>query len=256
MLREILEREEYKFSTLKTKYGYIFNGYFQQVYYGCGNVFDELKQELDRVPTQMEYLKRCLEVAKEWMGEELYLPKTKRMFKFEWNDSLKSAIIKRQSKAYRSYILELQVREFIETNYKDIKIANHDKLNKSLDLNFGADLVLKVKDKGFIYLHITADTKWSKSLIAEKGKRESYILVDNQKFYWKRNWNKNCDCHQLLLYNLKDENMKVVNGNILFNEEYLKEYFDELFENGEYDSFDNSELLEFINWIKRIGLIN
>ncbi len=127
-----------------------------------------------------------------------------------------------------------------------------------IDQKFGADLVIQNKEeKKLYYIHIAADSHMSRDLIRNKGLSEPYQIKDGLKVYWKRRWNLKHQGHQMLFYDLRDSDIvELVNGNYFFREDYLEEYFDNLFNGDKYDVVGESEFEVFFEWMQRYKIEN
>ena len=238
-IKELLEREEFE----ATQYPGVKYDAFEALYdYNVIGLFDEMVTELGRIPSSQEFVSAGLKRAKEFFESKptQYIYKWKSNHTFELDDHLKSAVMNRLSRTYNSYLVEEQVKEFIKDEY-DVKMS----ANQRLDLNFGCDVCVMDEDRLY-YIHIAKDSYYSRNHIKEKGRRKSYIFANGMKHYWTRNWG---EAHHTLLYN--DSNTEDLNGNVVFTDEYLKDYFDRLFEEGCYDELEDSELMVFWKWMKK-----
>lgn len=242
---DLLNTEEYK----AKKYEHVYHQELEQVFdFGVITLFDDLINELGRVPSKSEYVEAgTIRAEKFFKNKTIYLYKLKRNHDFEWDDKLKKAVQYRLARTYISYLIEKQVMLFAKEHY-DIKIAS----NQLIDQTFGVDLAIKL-DKKLYYIHITKDTQYSHNLIEEKGNRKCYIMANNKKHYWTRDWK--AGHHKLLYDNIDSYKMQSVNGNVIFNEEFLEKYFRDLFKNGEYDLANkNAEIYKFIMFLKKNGI--
>lgn len=242
---EMLNGEEFATKTYETTEK---NSDFQKVHdYDVIDLFDELSEQFGRVPTQTEYIESGVERAKSFFSNPVYIFKERKTKQFEWNSNLIACVKERLSNTYRSYLIEVQVELFIRENCK-----MKTKTSSALDLTFGADIVVLDSEKqGLWYLHVASNSKWSKRMIDEKGSRKPYIPKNGFKHYWNREWNKYNKPHQLLLYNRTlSDRMQELNGNLIFNDAYLKLYFDKLFASNDHDKVGNSEFEEFMIWMR------
>lgn len=232
------------------------NEYFEKVHgYGVVDLFDALKKEFGRIPSQKEYIERGLMRAEEffannpnqWCGYSL------GNHTFTWDEDLIRAVKSRLDRTYNSYVIEAQVEEYVRDNY-DVKMPRSDK-EFYLDYNFGSDITILLEDR-FYYIHVARDSKYSREHLTKKGDRKSYIPINGKKFYWTRKWNKRHIGHHSLLYNARSANQtETVNGLVLFKDEYLREYFDKLFSGNKYDVLGESEIEEYFRFLKRNKII-
>lgn len=233
-LLDLLNTEEFK----QQEYEYHYNTEFEKLPdYGVIDLYDDLKKEFGRIPSQTEYIESGLIIAEDFFTKKRY-SKT-----FEWDESLIKSVKNRLARTYNSYLIESQVELYLKEK-TDIRLA----FNKMLDKKFGADICI-LKDDRIYYLHIAKDSKYSRSMLSDKGTRKPFILYNNTKYWWKRNWGK---AHHKLLFNFTDDNMMIeINGNYLFNDNYLKKYFEELFESNDYDEHSNdSEIAQFYRFLR------
>lgn len=250
MIKDLLKREEYKIVDKRLEEYY---SEFEELYsYGFvgAYLFDELKKSYRRIPTQEEFLEEGLDRAYNFFSfqPKQWLSKSKEYHYFNWDSKLINCIENRLTRSYISFILEEQVSEFVK-EYYNAKTTS----NPMIDVVFGSDVTVLKGDKIY-YIHITKNNNWSSSFLRSKGDKSAFAVDDNgDKRYWKRNWKKG---HHLLTYNNRwQERMINVNGNTLFNEEWLEEWLDDMFDSKNYDSFSGkSELASFYKYMNRFNL--
>lgn len=238
---EILKDEKYQTREYPAEY----NVYFEQLndYGNIAYLFDDLIKELGTIPTQTEYVEAGVQRAKEFFAEgEKYIYSLRTTHVFEWNEALKRSVESRLARTYSSYLIEAQVQVFFKS-LNGVKVRS----SEYLDLKFGADLVVNYEDKLY-YLHIAKNSASSKRMLKEKRNRKAYILKDGKKYWWERDWK---DAHHLLLFNdYPSDRMVEINGNLIFDEAWLKRYVLKLFKHGKCDVKDEtSELHKFIEWL-------
>lgn len=244
MLKYLLKQDDYRVEQYKLKYGRFEE--FEELYsigFVGAYLFDEMKK-YDGIPSQKEFVDEGTRIAIEYFEEKpiQHLYRSNRDYVFRVDDRLINAIENRVARSYTSYILEEQVSEFLESyDVKQVK-------NTHVDVLFGSDITFVDRD-AIYYVHITKDNAWSKDLVKRKGNTSPYITFKGKKRYWKRNWKKG---HHVLTYGDRfDDRMTVVNGNLLFKEEYLREYFDDLmYFSNNYDTRIGSELESFYKFLK------
>lgn len=246
---EIIKAEKFEVKTYDKQYYPEFEALFD--YGNIAVLFDDLMKENDGIPpTQQEYVEAGLVRAKKFFDEKdsHWIYKTRKYHQFVWDERLIKAVKNRLARTYPSFLIEIQVQLYLLNKY-DVKLA----CNEYLDMNFGVDITV-LKDKKLYYIHIAKNSRWSRDMIKEKGNRKSYIMKNNKKHYWTRNWG---SAHHLLLFNdIDSDRMQNVNGNILFADSYLDRYFDDLFESGEYEEFNSkSEFHQFAMFLKKNGLL-
>lgn len=250
-IKELLQTKEFERVNIER----FTNKYFEKVHgYGVVELFDDLKREFGRIPSQKEYIERGLMIAEEFFADNpdqwCY---SLGQHTFTWDEDLIKAVKSRLDRTYNSYVIEAQVEEFVRDNY-DVMMPKTDK-ELYLDYNFGADITILLEDRLY-YIHVARDSKYSREHLVNKGDRKSYIPINGKKFYWTRKWNKRHTGHHSLLYNARSANQtETVNGLVLFRNEYLREYFDKLFSGNEYDVLGESEIEEYFRFLKRNKII-
>ena len=251
MIKDLLKREEYKIVDKKLDEYY---SEFEELYsYGFvgAYMFDDLKKELGRIPSQYEFVKEGLTRAEEFFlkSPRQWLSKSRKNYYFNWDSKLINSVENRLSRSYFSFVLEEQVAEFVKARYGAKTTSN-----SLIDVVFGSDVTFVLDDKIY-YIHITKNNRWSSELLTSKGKKSVYVVDEKgQKRYWKRDWKNG---HHVLTYNNRSESrMTEVNGNLLFEEAYLENWFDKMFEKEKFDSFNGkSELLSFYEYLNRFNLV-
>ena len=219
-------------------------------YGGIVTLYDDLELELGRIPTPTEFIEQGLNLAlaffgannRRWCGQYGY-------YTFEINEELIRAIKSRLKRAYMSRLIESCVIDYLKRKYPKIGIAS----SNLLDLNFGVDLVLRDKERDRLYyVHVLKNSKYSDSHLRDKGSRVSYRVINGNKVRWHRNWGK---AHVLLKYNdLSSDRMQEVYGNLIFKDEYLDRYFENLFGSDRYEKTKGSEFEQFLSWVKVNGI--
>lgn len=250
-IKELLHTEEFK----RVDVGRYIDEYFEGLFdYNVIDLFDTLKKEFGRIPSQQEYIERGLMRAEgffkgqptRWCGYNL------GRHTFTWDEDLIRAVKGRLDNAYNSYVVEEQVEEFIRDNY-DVKTAT--KYRKYLDTNFGSDVTILSGEKIY-YIHVVKESKSSRNHLKDKATRKSYIPNKfGRKCYWYRNWNKVHHGHHALFFDKENtEQTEIINGVVVFRDDYLTEYFDNLFSGDKYDVMGESELEEFYKFLRKSKL--
>ena len=213
-----------------------------------GNIitlFDELKEETGCIPSQSEYINAGLARAENFFSDNKakYIYKTNSLYLFTWDDNLINAVKNRLARTYASYIIEEQIKEYLIDRQLTVYT------DPLIDMNFGADLVIRQDDKVY-YLHITKNSANARNILRQKANRTSYEKVNNKKIYWTRNWG---EAHNLLLYNnIDSDRMQELNGNLLFSERYLDRFFEVLFNSNNFDILDGtSEIEQFLPFLSQ-----
>lgn len=249
---ELIETKEFERIPKRGKH----NPYFEGLYdYGVFDLFEDLKEELGRIPSQTEYLERGLQCAEkfftdnptQWCGYKM------GQWVFEWDDDLIKSVLNRLDRTYNSFVIEAQVEEFVTETYP--VRTPRGPINRHIDTNFGADIALIIQER-FYYIHIAKDSERSRWHLKDKGTRKSYIPKDGKKHYWYRNWNKVHHGHHQLLYDESNpQQTEVINGLVVFKETYLKYYFDKLFAGDQYDVYGESEIEMFYRFLVKNNIL-
>lgn len=183
------------------------------------SVFNDLLKELGRAPSLKEYA-------------EIYLKKSfhgfkKRVFvKKEDEGWIKSCMIWRCERAYKSYIYELYVKERIKEIYgfENVDIFEH----QILDYIMGVDIVAIINDE-FHYIHVAKDTIYSKNALKGKKLYKKKFTINDKEFSFKRNFSK----HIKLFY--KTECFSNLNS--------LNKRMEKSKKNGNHDDWKSNELI-------------
>lgn len=140
----------------------------------------------------------------------------------------------------------------MKDNYE---VQTLNKYEDYVDANFSSDVTILINNR-FYYIHIVKDSKTSRSHLKDKAKKESYIKnKKGRKCYWYINWNEVHIGHHQLLYDESDpQQTELINDIVVFRDEYLKQYFDNLFDGDEYDIKGESEIEEFYAFLIDSGL--
>ncbi|MCW6683046.1 hypothetical protein NHG29_09155 [Aerococcaceae bacterium NML160702] len=214
-------------------------------YGGICTLYDDLKKELNRIPTPKEFLEQGLKLALAFFNEDncRYCGRKYGYYTFAVDDELKQAIKSRLMRAYSSRLVEESVEDFLRRKYPKLKVYS----NEYIDLNFGVDLaVVDAEKKRAYYLHVAKNNNYSKNHLDSKKNRKSYRTVGDKKIYWTRNWGKG---HTLLAYNDElTDRMEEVQGHLVFNNRYLERFFSLLFASDRYDD-GAKEIREFKKWL-------
>lgn len=240
-LQELLQTEEYR----AVEYQANHNQDFEDLndYGGISHLFDELKKELKRVPSQQEYISAGLVKAEEFFEPgRAYIWKRREHANFNWDEDLQASVKHRLARTYRSLLIEESVVDYVRSR-TDLKCAS----SSVIDMTFGADLVvMDTEQTKLYYIHIMS--RYGVQYYREKGFREPYIMdTQGKKRYWKRNWGK---AHMPLVFqNEVGGRMQEVNGNLVFKQDWLEEYFEDLIEGDRFEEYNSdAEFIQFYEW--------
>lgn len=211
------------------------------------NIFEDLTEQLNRPPTQYEYVKEGLVRAEHffkqntkrgyrWFVLEKNPDGSNRWGKFNWDtdNQLQLACLQRLSRTYQSRIVELSTYYQLldlQENY-DIDIGVHE----YLDLILGSDIAIRSREYNkTAYFHVASSTgaRW----IEKKAKR-TINLSEND--VYRRDFSKN---HHTLAFNLEEsETTTLVNGNPTLRTEYIEQKVQEALMNTYSDSYQAEQV--------------
>lgn len=215
--------------------------------YGQGalNLFKNLTNDLDRLPTQKEYIEASIPIHEEYWKENQYTHH--KINGYPFTKGVKLGIIDRVARNYTSRIVELH----LELLLKDMGYTV--KTHALLDALMGVDIVAEDGFKRH-YIHVTT-SKYSRQ-VAEKSvmgkqKRGSLKVGSNFVKYCRDFRGDLILCYDSLTP-LGEDSTKWINNNPVFKREYLEDYFaiKRLGNSGEKMSQSISKLDDFIIWAK------
>jgi len=211
------------------------------------NIFEDLTEELNRPPTQYEYIKEGLKRAEyffkqktkqgyRWFVLEKNLDGSNRWGKFNWDtdNDLQLACLQRLNRTYQSRIVELSTYyQLLDLQEKyDIDIGVHE----SLDLILGSDIAIRSRQYNkTAYFHITSFTgaRWI-------GKKERRTINLSETDVYSRDFSKN---HHTLAFDLEEsETTTLVNGNPVLRTEYIEQKVQEALMNTYSDSYQAEQV--------------
>lgn len=211
---------------------YDFTGYY--------TLFDDFADAFNRPMSQQEYLLTGVGCAEKFFKEKptQYIYRTRGLHTFEWTKRLERAVKHRLDRTYVSFLIEEQVKDYLKRKKYTFYASN------LLDISGGVDIAVQDEDRLY-YIHVAKNSSSSKNMLKKKGSMKSYKKVNNKKIYFQRNW---LAGHHSLLYNTTDsDRMQYINGNLIFNEDYLDIYFNKLLQSDNYDVFNGQSELEQFN---------
>lgn len=230
-LETLLASPEYK----QKQYDIHTHPHFERLneYGGIATLFDDMCDQLGRLPSQSEYIAAGLlraesyfsprkgkkpDVTKYWGKNDMYSAT------FNWNDlELQKAVKKRLSRSYPSYLAEYTTIIQLKQLYPTFQIGS----NGYLDRTAGVDIVVAspYSDR-LVYIHVTSSSQQSKDTLNEKKTRWGMAKDKNGKKHWfERNFNKG---HIHLAFSKFDEtdSTRIINGNPIFKPEHLQMVID------------------------------
>lgn len=178
--------------------------------------FEDLMDELGRIPTQDEYVERGVDLTRQWWCEAI-LKHNQSVKGLDFEGAVVDACRDRLGRGYISMVNELHTQILLKEVYPKGKIITHD----LLDLLLGVDIVLEL-DKKRYYIHIFKDSHYGVQAFYKKEKRGG--INHNGKFIkFKRDFTGDVRL-QYLSHDTNDDKCKFINGIPVFTREWLEGY--------------------------------
>lgn len=207
------------------------------------DLFEDLYDELHRIPTHREYIDRAVELTEEWWVRET-LKGNPNIRGIKYDDVIKQAVANRQGRGYLSLVNEVYTVALLKELYPEAKVITHD----MLDLVLGVDIVMEYKGKR-IYFHVYKNSYWGNKAFHNKESRGGMKDKNGKFVKFKRDFSGDV----CLVYDTTDsETTHYVNGIPLFTKEYIKFVVSRavrLDTVGERISNNNSKLQKLNNWL-------
>lgn len=207
------------------------------------DLFEDLCDELHRIPTQQEYVDIGVELTEEWWIRET-LKKNPYIRGLEFDNVIIQAVKNRQGRGYLSLVNEVHTVALLKEMYPDAKVITHD----LLDLVLGVDIVMEYKGKRF-YFHVYKNSYWGKKAFHNKESRGGMKNSEGAFVKYHRDFYGDVS----LVYDVIDsDTTELVNGIPLFTEDYIRFSVDRALKNdtiGERISCMNSKLHKLNNWL-------
>lgn len=207
------------------------------------DLFEDLCDELHRIPTHREYIDRAVELTEEWWVRET-LKGNPNIRGIKYDDVIKQAVANRQGRGYLSLVNEVYTVALLKELYPEAKVITHD----MLDLVLGVDIVMEYKGKR-IYFHVYKNSYWGNKAFHNKESRGGMKDKNGKFVKFKRDFSGDV----CLVYDTTDsETTHYVNGIPLFTKEYIEFVISRavrLDTVGERLSNNNSKLQKLNNWL-------
>lgn len=179
---------------------------------GVADLFENMMVTLERIPTQEEYCMKYLEICKGRFNKSFYDKNIGGYRTIAYTAEIERVILWRASRAYLSYIMEIQVELVIKEYMPEYGIYH----SKELDLAGAVDIMLMNKETFEIeFIHIA---KNGSGIPKKMGKRK--VCVGGKWVEFNRG---NFEGHRLVYYEdaTQPEVSYTKNGFILFNKDYI-----------------------------------
>lgn len=177
--------------------------------------FEDLLEELGRIPTQDEYVNRGVELTSMWC--EAILKHDNRVLGINFEGAVVDACKDRLGRGYISMVNELHTKLLLKEIYPKAKVISHD----LLDLLLGVDIVLEL-DKKRYYIHIFKDSHYGVQAFYNKEQRGG-INKDGKFIKYQRDFTGDVRL-QYLSRDTNSDKCKFINGMPVFTREWLEGY--------------------------------
>lgn len=176
------------------------------------DLFEDLCDELGRIPTHKEYIDRAVELTEEWWVRET-LKRNPYIRGLEFDGVIIQAVKNRQGRGYLSLVNEVHTVALLKEMYPNAKIITND----MLDLVMGVDIVMEYKSKRF-YFHVYKNSPWGRRAFDNKVHRGGLRDANGKFVKYHRNFAGDIS----LVYDITDsDTTEFVNGIPLFTKQYL-----------------------------------
>ena len=209
------------------------------------NLFDDLSLELGKIPSQAEYIEAGLPIYREYWEVNKY--SDSKIDGYPWTNGIETGVTDRLARAYTSKIVEVH----LELLLKDLgyKVYTHP----LVDAVLGVDIVAE-DDKKRYYLHVTTSKRGQAGAeeAVKKKERRGKFKVNGAWVYFTRDFTGDLVICYEGVTPLHDGSTKFINGNPLFNKDFVEYYFicKRIGNKGELLSSPQSKLEDFNEWAK------
>lgn len=207
------------------------------------DAFEDMCDELGRIPTQDEFVERTVELTREWLVREKFKRNPNAM-NLVFDEVLVQAIKNRQGRGYLSIVSEMYTVALIKEMYTEAKVYTHD----MLDLVMGVDIVMEYKGKRF-YIHVYKNSYWGRAAFKNKERRGGMYGEGGMFIKFNRDFTGDIS----LMYDSMDTDTTIyLNGVPLLTEDYIRFTVKRGLSNdaiGERLSTANSKLHRLNSWL-------
>lgn len=207
------------------------------------DLFEDLCDELHRIPTQQEYIDRSVELTEEWWIRET-LKRNPYIRGLDFEGCIIQAVKNRQGRGYLSHVNEVHTIALLKELYPEANVITHD----MLDLVLGVDIVMEYKGKR-MYFHVYKNSYWGNKAFHNKEHRGGMKNTSGKFVKYKRDFSGDIS---LVYDSIDSDTTELVNGIPLFTEDYIKFSVSRALENdsvGERIDCMNSKLHKLNNWL-------
>ncbi|WP_422406938.1 MULTISPECIES: hypothetical protein [Gammaproteobacteria] len=232
-------------------------------FYGVDpSLFEDLADQLGRIPTQTEYINKAYAQAvsyftdpKHYRDGISYLnwmnKKTKKWnnnYPFKFDDRLKYSITQRASRTYPSLITEYSTILTLRSKFPFYAVAAHDHLDSLMGVDIVVSNLYADQDKS-VYLHVHSGSPDATNLVKDKATRPVKRTDSwGKAHYYKRDFSKG---HFSLTFSkYPSKSTEYINGIPFIKESYITEVLDKAFyESSNTDNFNCSQIQQLNNFL-------
>lgn len=209
------------------------------------NLFDNLSLHLGKIPSQREYIKAGLPIYREYWENNKY--SDTKIDGYPWTVGIETGVIDRMSRAYTSKIVETHLELLLKE--LGFGVFTHPLVDSVL----GVDLVV-TDDRKRYYLHVTTSKNGQAGAEEAVKRKESRgkFKVNGAWVEYTRDFTGDIVICYESVTPLHDNSTKFINGNPVFNKDFVEYYFmcKRIGGKGELLSSTQSKLQDFNEWAK------
>ena len=207
------------------------------------DLFEDLCDELHRIPTQAEYVDKGVELTEVWWMRAM-LKHNPLIAGIKLEGAVLQACKDRLARGYLSLVNEVHTMALVKQLFPTARVISHD----ILDLVMGVDLVVEYSGKR-LYIHVYKNSYWGVKAFHRKEKRGGMRNKQGEFVKYRRSF-KGDVC---LLYDSCDsDTTKHINGIPVFTEDYIEWSINRAVKDkevGEPLSADKSKLDKLNDWL-------
>lgn len=207
------------------------------------DLFEDLCDELHRIPTQKEYCDRGVELTEEWWIRET-VKKNHLIRGLDFDNCIIQAVRNRQGRGYLSLVNEVHTVALLKEMYPEARVITND----ILDLVLGVDIVMEYKGKR-LYFHVYKNSYWGRKAFIDKENRGGMRNSTGAFVKYHRDFSGDIS----LVYDTTETGTtEIINGIPLFTKDYIDWQVSLALKNGavgETLDSNNNKLEKVNNWL-------
>ena len=207
------------------------------------DLFEDLCEELHRIPTQKEFCDRGLELTEKWWITET-LKKNPMIRGLQFDATIQQAVRDRQGRSYLSIVNEVYTAALLKEMYPEARVITND----ILDLVLGVDIVMEYKGKR-LYFHVYKNSYWGRKAFIDKENRGGMRNSTGAFVKYHRDFSGDIS----LVYDTTETGTtEIINGIPLFTKDYIDWQVSLALKNGavgETLGSNNNKLEKVNNWL-------